>query len=374
MFTNVSIVSPGTCIDIQGKSLVDATFVNCQLQAMSDSAGPGILIGSSGSPNKDIDTVRFVSCVVSGFTGNGLEIQQGQNIQVIGGSYSGNGSDGGAGIAITGAATEVQIDGVSCVGPSEASTLVQQFGIAITAGQDIQITGSDCSGTGSSGFLGTGIAISSGESGTPTGIRIIGTNCVGDVLEESASEQQYGVSVAGASSVYIDGCTLTGSISGGSGVDISGAATDVFVSNCDCSGNPYGISVMGSCKNVYVDGCNLNDCTTAPLNASSPGTLQVINSPGYNDQGTVLAGTPVSNTTFNSTQFGYYGPIAFYVQSAPLATITQIKIDGTITHLTSGGFTLNAPAPDGTSYLGETALIMYGGGGTVFPYFLAVGK
>jgi hypothetical protein len=373
MFSNLNIVSTGSCISIQGLNVYDVSFVNCQLEAM-ESDGPGIVIGTLGDPNGQVDTVRFDSCTVTGFNGNGMEIRQGQNIQVIGGSYSGNGNDAGAGIAITGAATEIQLDGVNCIGSSGGGT-PQQYGIAITDGQDIQIVGANCSGTGSSSeagsYPGIGIYIEGSESATPSDVRIVGAICVGDVLT-GASEQLYGISVSGsAAGVYIQGCTLTGSISGGYGLNIAGAK-NVFVSNCDLTNNPYGMAVTDNCEYIYVDGCNFNGWTTGALYTSSPGTLQISNSSGYNDQGTVLTGIPPTGSQFNATYFSYYGPIAFYVLTNNLMSpVSQIKIDGMITHLVSGGFTLSAPAPNGSSYAGETAEIMYG---STPPYFLAVGK
>ncbi len=371
VFENVSVGSLGQSLTIQGTDVSEVAFSCCHFQA-GNTGGPvsGIIVGATGDENEQIDSIRFDGCTVTGFGGHGLEIQSGQNIQVIGGSYSGNASDGGAGIAITGAATGIQLDAVSCVGPV-GNVTPQQYGIAITAGQNIQITGANCSGTGSSGYPGVGIAISSGEY-TPSDVRIIGTNCVGKVLKESASEQQAGISIAGASDVQVQRCTLTGSVSGdGYGLYVSGAA-NVFIDDCDFGVNPYPLGVADNCENVYVDGCNFNGWTAGALyTSSSPGTLQITNSPGYNDQGTVLTGLPASGTTFYATYFDYYGPIAFYAINSSAGNITQIKIEGVITHLTSGSFTLAAAAPDGSSYAGATAEITYGAGS---PYFLAVGK
>jgi hypothetical protein len=342
---------------------------------MADSAGPGIRVGMSGLNNADVDTVRFVSCVATGFAGNGLEILQGQNIQVVGGSFNGNGNAGGAGIAVLGAADQVQIQGVNCIGPapSAVSTLVQQYGILIEAGTNVQIAGCDCSGTGSADNPGVGISISN-ESGTTSDVRVIGSTAVGEILEMTASSQQYGASISGAANVYINDCTFTKAASGGAGVSISGGATAVFVSDCDCSVNSYGVSVTGSCENVYLNGCNLNNSGITPLHTSTPGTLQVINCPGYNDQGTVLSGTPLNGISFNGPTFSYYGPVAFYTISSSAHTISQIEIDGTITHLTSGGFTLNAPAPDGASYAGQSAIITYSTSGITPLDFVIVGQ
>jgi hypothetical protein len=380
MVSNLNITTPGYGVSVQG-TVSDASFVNCVFQGptnpLVESEGSGILIGAVGSPNDQIDTLRFRSCTATGFSGNGMEIVSGQNIQVTGGIYAGNGSAGGAGIAITGPATEIQLDGVSCIGPSKAST-PQQYGIAITAGHDIQITGANCSGTGSSGeagsYPGIGIYIEGSESATPSDVRIVGAICVGDVLT-NPSEQLYGISVSGgATDVCIQWCTLTGSMSGGYGLNIAGAKS-VFASNCDLTENTYGMAVTDNCEYIYVDSCNFNGSTTGALYASSPGTLQIINSSGYNDQGAVFTGVPASGSQFDSNFFDYYGPIAFYVTSGPLSPVTQIKIDGTITHLVSGGFTLSAPAPNGSSYAGETAAISYGTGvSPPPPYFLAVGK
>jgi hypothetical protein len=360
---DVHIAGVVNCVNLQSNTY-NASFVGCHFQASTFYSGPssGILLGTSGDPNHQIDTVRFDSCSVTGFAngGNGLEIAAGRNICVTGGYYAGNGN---AGIAITGTPSEVQIDGASCVGPDQGGT-PQLYGISILGGNDIQIIGANCSGNGIES-TGAGISID----GEASDVRIVGCTCVGAVFGGS-SAQQYGVSIAGgASSTYVDACTLSDSIVYGLNVD---AVTDVFVSNSDLSGNPYGLAVTGSCENVYVSTCNFNGNSTAPLYTSTPGTLQILDSPGYNDQNFTSTSAPASSATFTNITFGYYGPIIFYTTSSATSTISNILVNGSTTHLTSGSFMIGAAAPNGSGYTGHNAEIVYFPVGT-HPNFLAVG-
>jgi hypothetical protein len=70
----------------------------------------------------------------------------------------------------------------------------------------------------------------------------------------------------------------------------------------------------------------------------------------------VTGATPL---TIRNTAFGYSGPIAFYVSAG---TSVSIEIDGALTGLTAGGFTLAC---------GETAVLAWG---IAPPSFLLVGK
>lgn len=79
----------------------------------------------------------------------GLAIATGSNIKILGGTYTSNGPSGGAGIAITGAATEVQIIGVN-LQPSSAvpsSPNAQQYALLIS-GNPAGVLVSSCDMTG----------------------------------------------------------------------------------------------------------------------------------------------------------------------------------------------------------------------------------
>ncbi len=90
---------------------------SCQLAKASDSTdADGIVkIDATGGTLYD---VTLLDCTVFNMAPapagqHGLIITGGTNIKVIGGTYSNNGASGGAGIAITGGATEVQIIGAN---------------------------------------------------------------------------------------------------------------------------------------------------------------------------------------------------------------------------------------------------------------------
>ncbi len=127
-FTGLDVDAVIQCVHINGPSY-DVCFANCSFTP-SNTASPavGVKVGVSGGANSDYDTIRFTACTMEGFTTYGLEILFGQNLQVNGGSYSGNGT---AGIAIVGDAAEVQITGADCIGA--AGTASQEYGIYVTA-------------------------------------------------------------------------------------------------------------------------------------------------------------------------------------------------------------------------------------------------
>jgi hypothetical protein len=123
--------------------------------------------------------------------------------------------------------------------------------------------------------------------------------------------------------------------------------------------------------NILVSSCDLTGNGTAALYVPVAGTdVQVTGSRGYNDQGTAVQNvSPGSGTNFKGATAGYYGPVTFYTASSLHATITEIAINGTSTHLTSGSFTL---AP-GSNY----ATITWTPSGlppTEWPYFLMIGQ
>ncbi|MGA8729975.1 MAG: right-handed parallel beta-helix repeat-containing protein [Terracidiphilus sp.] len=354
-FTGLDVEAVGACVNIDGPTY-DVCFSNC-IFAPSDPSLPGdygVIVGTSLGENSKYDTIRFTACTVEGFGVYGLMIQFGQNLQVNGGSYSGNGT---AGIAIVGDAVEVQITGANCIGTAGSAT--QLYGIYITAGEDVQIVGVNCSGNGVAGIEINGAALTSVQD-----VRIVGAVCANAVF--GGASQQYGIYIQGASGVLIDGCTLTGNTS--YAVYLS-TVKNVTVSACDVySSGAEGIFVgspAGNTQYVFIRGCNGAQYTshTTFLTVSGELTgLEVTDCAGYNDLGnTILANAtsapsgPFSGLTVPTPP--YYGPTAFYLA----ATGATVTIDLQSTHLSSGGFTL---AP------GESAEIS---SGTV-THFLMVGK
>jgi parallel beta-helix repeat protein len=347
-FTGCRVSSYGTCITVL-PAVFDVSFVDCSCQAAlnwpppSAMFVPGISIGASAGENSQVDTVRFTSCTlvgttaVSGSAFYGLEIASGQNIQINGGSYSGNGD--GAGIAILGG-TAIQINGTNCIGLSTFYGIWQLYGIYIAAGENIQLVNVNCSGTGLPGYDGTGIYIA-GSADSVQGVQIVGALCTAPVLEYDTPNQEHGIYASGASDLTIAGCTLTDSTSDGIYLE---NVTNVTVSSCDVSGNAQGIFVGDGSTDVFIRGCNLTPLSTGAAmgfgSSSDLSNVQVTDCAGYNDQPTttILHGptSTMPSGIFSGVTYGYYGPTTFYV-SGPQAAI---NIDGTATGLTSGGFTL----------------------------------
>lgn len=168
----------------------------------------------------------------------------------------------------------------------------------------------------------------------------------------------------------------------GAGIAITSSnATDVTITGVDCSGvyelwpkiamaqpavtQPYGVAVSGG-GTATISACTLAGNATGALYASAPGTLEVTNCAGYNDQGTIVSNTaPPNGTQFNGTYSSfstpYFGPVTFYVKSGT-GLISHIKLNGHDTNLTSGTFSLGPGA--------WTAEIDYTG----VPFFLMIGQ
>jgi hypothetical protein len=350
MFTNVRVLTPrgGVGLSLQ-PNIYDARFISCDFENITAGTAKNIVVGPVGGGNQSIDTVIFDACSSTGSTDYGLEIAGGFNIQVNGGAYSGNTT---AGIGITGAASEIQINGANCIGPSQGGS-AQQYGISINPGSgvavsDVQLIGVNCSGTGTSGN-GAGIYI---NGSAVSDVRIEAAICEGSVFG-NASQQQYGVYVAGASGVIVAASTLSGSSA--YGLYLS-AVTNVTVSATDLSGNTSGGASIngGATQSQYVllRNCNVTGYPSGSAIAFS-GTLtkvEVTNSAGYNDQGTSISTTPpASGHLFHAydAPYSYYGPVVFYTSGGQ--TI-QIAIDGHNTNLIAGSFTLGP---------GDSAMLTY---------------
>ena len=311
---------------------------------MPSSGGPGVLVDASSG---EIDTVRFVSCYSARWPGPGLQLSGGAaNVEVLGGMYAGNNyssSSQAYGIYVE-EASGVRISGVSCVGQyifiqegMKSPSPNQDVGIYLDSGaSDVTISGCD--------------------------IRL---------------NKQEGIVVNGASGVTISGCDLTSNTgtSSGIGILVNGGSSNVNIDGCDVRNNGInGIKVDGSVSavsDIYIRSCNATGygSYSTAINISSvtsnQGTVQVTNSAGYNDQGVTLTTTPPSSATvFYNYTFGYFGPFEFYFTFHAGTTVSNIKIDGTITGLTSGSFYL---VP------GENGEITYSGG-TSPVGFVAIAK
>jgi hypothetical protein len=134
----------------------------------SDATDPVVNIDpllDSGNENSQLADITLLDCTVFNFAlsntaaQHGLSIAGGTNIKIIGGTYSNNSSEGGAGIAITGACGDVQIIGAN-LQPSypwaatmPASLNYQQYGLLVTAAPSGTVYVSGCDMTG---YTGTG--------------------------------------------------------------------------------------------------------------------------------------------------------------------------------------------------------------------------
>lgn len=170
------IKGPGTGISVAGIKVT-----SCTLAKTSDSSDSHAVV-SIDANGDDLHDITLLDCTVvnmapaSGLTSQyGLAIASGYDIKVLGGTYSNNSPTPtqGAGIAITGAATDVQIIGVN-LQPSYAgapNTNSQQYALLISGGPtSVLVSGCDMNGYGSpSPVYVTGTA--------PTGLLI--TNCPG---------------------------------------------------------------------------------------------------------------------------------------------------------------------------------------------------
>lgn len=358
VFTNVrtattaSMTLNGIALAI-GPSVYDAKFIGCHFQAPNQTyiyQAQCIVVDPGSAGNSAIDTLLFRDCSSRQSMDYGLQIKGGQNILVRGGVYSGNNPDSAtsAGISITGAASAVQIDSVSCIGSTDGgSDGPQAFGIYITAGTNIQITNANCSGNGNSSQQGIGIFI---NGSTVAGVQLKGIICNSPV-EGVSSTQEYGISVENAADVIISYCMLVNSSA--YGLYLSNVS-NVTVQSCDLSSNSTGgIYLNGGTSestNVFIRNCNITGYTFASTIAPS-GTLsgiEVTDCAGYNDvKYPVRSSAPASGVTFTPAQWNYFGPVAFYVSAG---TAVNVTINSQTLNLGDGAYTLQP---------GESAAIYY---------------
>ena len=140
---------------------------SCMLAKTNDSSADDpaghavVIIDPQGSSNSLLNDITLLECTVftmgsSAILGqHGLEIVGGTNIKIIGGTYSNNSVNGGAGIAITGACGDVQVIGANLqptypwTGTTMGSSLNnQQYGLLVSGGPTGTIYVSNCDLTG----------------------------------------------------------------------------------------------------------------------------------------------------------------------------------------------------------------------------------
>jgi hypothetical protein len=254
----------------------DIHFTGCTFAASHYTPGKtsGVTISTGGGPSINVSGIYFSNCSVYGFGAAGIEIDSGQNVVISGGQYSSNG--------------QLPPDGEAYLAA----------GITVLGGEDITITGVDCSGVNGAWSLAV--------SGAPA--------------------QPYGIGVAGdVSDVLIVGCNLTDNGTNGFYLFELAAATPgkVYVRDCDATGY--------SAWNVAI-----NIASTATL-------VQVTDCPGYNDSQTSAMHTTLPTGVFSASDYGYYGPASFYFIATGLSgSATAIAINGITTGLKTGAFFLAA--------------------------------
>ena len=150
-------------------------YVSCTIFQSQSSTVTGnalIYVDANGGPNNNVEDIEFVNCTVYQSGGHGLQINTGNNIRVTGGTYSGNSSSGGAGIAITGACGYVQVTNAN-LNPrynNAANLSNQQYAILITGSPVQPVIINNCM---MNNYAGAPVHVT----GSPSELRII--NCVG---------------------------------------------------------------------------------------------------------------------------------------------------------------------------------------------------
>lgn len=121
-----------------GSALRDVRVQSCSFTQTSGQTytGAGIVIDlPTGGSNSQVDTIKLIGVMSEGWQGHGLQINGGQNIQIIGGTYAGN-MQGGvttaqAGLAITGAAANISVVGADFSATYQGST-AQQYALLVS--------------------------------------------------------------------------------------------------------------------------------------------------------------------------------------------------------------------------------------------------
>jgi hypothetical protein len=231
----LSIVVPSGGGKIYGVYASECTLAMLE-NYIASPATSGVLI-SQGTGS--VASIVITGCIVYGFYNAGIEIDSGQNVVVVGGQYSSNGQN-----------------------PSQSYL---GAGIAVAGGQQVTISGADCSGINQ--FWQTKIS--------------------------GAVKQPYGIAVSGvASDVTITGCQLPYNKTSGLLVAQVGDAPPDYVYIRDCNAAHY--SSYSVAMNIV----------------SSAVNVQITNCPGYNDRNAELNGAvaPTSALSAAECTTAYYGP------------------------------------------------------------------
>ena len=175
---------------------------------------------SSGNTNSQLSDISLIDCsVFSEYPTppagqHGLVIASGQNIKIIGGMYSNNSNNGGAGIAITGSCGDVQIMGASLRPHYDGAANLnnQQYALLVSGSPSNPILVSGCDMSGYTSPVNV--------SGSPTDLLIV--NCPG--YNDQNTTIASGVSLAPASNTH----AANASSLGGTSVNYFGPSLVIF--------------------------------------------------------------------------------------------------------------------------------------------------
>ena len=156
--TALSIKINGDGAPITSVKVTSSTLARTNYSADSNDPSPVVLIDPDGFGNSALSDITLTNCTVfnmgdassSYLTGqHGLKIVGGTNIKILGGTYSNNSPNGGAGVAITGACGDVQIIGVNLQpmyddGTSGSTPQNQQFALLVSANPTGTVLVSGC--------------------------------------------------------------------------------------------------------------------------------------------------------------------------------------------------------------------------------------
>lgn len=222
-FGNVSVYSDNAAVSLEVAAgtvenpnfITQVWFAQCEFGIPNKSSttysGGGVVIAPTDNSTYVIDQIRFVDCYSCLWKGQGMDVQGGTNIEILGGHYSCN--------------------GVSDSGPQPYSS--------------------------------SGISLS----GPVNGIRISNVACNNSVFDLTttpsrgfaAQTQDFGIYVTGgATNVRINGCDLTGNITNGVLVDGNGGVSNIYVRGCDITGYSsysHAVAVPGVVSSLQVTDC-----------------------------------------------------------------------------------------------------------------------
>jgi hypothetical protein len=248
MISNCEFSCWTTCVYMQppvGNMITGEKFTACTfvMDNGSTSVTPVFYIDTNGQPNQNIFDISLIGCTINQGLQHGLQINTGTFINVIGGTYSGNGNVttaggvGGAGIAITGACGQVSITNAN-LGPGYTPMLArnQTWALLITSSPTNRIFVNNC-------YMG-GYSQPVSVTGTPTNLFII--NCTGYNDQNTLICNSGGTNAPLVATSASQGATLT------NGVNYYGPSLVIFTTGASPLTFHYNASSQTVPANQYV--------------------------------------------------------------------------------------------------------------------------